>query len=1262
MICETLNCARLFKNQYQVAVNGLTILMLIPSRKLTERVPQVILNTITIDPSKMPSICARALSHALSGKRLLNYAKLIPRMVPLVECDQTGSVLRVLAEGVGTDVVIADQLRKSGLPQRLIALVCFKDGVSESGKSLQFDEVSTAATGLLHVLMDENIANIIKNTPSLRLINTVVDKLMNTQKIKPHQNGLKLIRRYIECSTPGLPSDILITVLEFLSLENHDPRVIADVTELLKLVLSNDDQLMRAIHVSFIRPHFQGIQIITPLLTSNAYDIKVFGCSILKKVSQLQFSCCKCGVQFRTSGSRYYTASTQSSYCRDCHKDGHGGGLIPTEGDFRWMIASHLMGPASLLFEEEMQRITSPDMTLRNVQESNILLDLMSVFTVVFPTNCVALGELSGRIISVASTILSIMPAESEYISSLLVMLSSFDDPVITAEIGTLVDKIGSRIQDLSDTSVATATAIMKRSIAHAGDRICQSLCSILPLAYSNNYAICENVASCIRQALSSSSFKEKEIESVISEHGLTASLYQLLEAQGCKSQAKADCIYSIHKTIRKDPQVGFLMNERSLKVLLSAFSYFQNINDEICSDTADIMRFLVNCPETSSSTIVATPRDSPTISAQEALKKKARVLLTDEGFQMMWMFASSVEQVQNDAMHILIGLLPVLVDVINESSRCEAITPYLMGILVELSKDATRYNVASIFKVLAADSSTCPYFNQLAVTALFDISMSSTEPHRCDALQALRMLHDNRVLVVRDSPDTVKTIRFRLGNHNATKKLTFTTQPTISKLRASIQEVYKGENIQIDKPKLRMGATVLTEDSDLCLMSGIINVDIDESAAPSTPHRKPNWLHTFARPLGKGAFGQVYLVVSADGHQYAAKCMTSTRKNGEQIHRNNQESFENEISLLSFLEHDNIVRYYGTAKKDGVGYIIMEYVPGGSLLDFKKLAGSITEEMAGNFIVHALKGIEYLHDNNVIHLDVKSANLLIGIDGVVKVADFGCGVIFDGLNAKGPANGTILFMAPEVLTRRTFSFASDIWSLGCTLIEMLFGLIWNPKLEDSGELQLMHHLRSEFANNVTPLSVVGEGQVSKSCRQFLEKCLQINPDNRFTAKQLLNGDPISFTGTGGNPNSTTTAPDAIQQHLQSVRETNQAFDTSSEAFTFATASGTHISAPPSMMTVFNRQGPPTALQGPPTAVQGPPTAYHVDTASSRLSSSPKSSVTRPSVKGAKRGTLPKFSTTSPKLRTPTGSEKSKEWSNGTTSKWLQGNPAKHKE
>ena len=1296
IVSEMLNCARLFKNPIQVAVNGLTIFLLIPSKKLGDKVPQVILNTMTID-SKIPPVCARALSHTLTGKKLRNYSKLVPRIIPLVDTDQTGSVLKLLTDGLVVGEIsssIADQLRSSNLPQRLIALICFKDGECESGqKVLHFDDVSTASMELLHFLMDEHVANAIKNTPTLGLISTVVTKLMNTSKDAARQqaSALKLLRRYIERARTGLPSDVLTSVLEFISLESHCEEVLHEATALLKLILSDDARLMRVIHMTFIRPNVQGIEIIAPLLTSLEHPIQEFGCSVLKKISQLQFSCHICNEKLGTTGSsntRYYTASTGKSYCSACRFTG--GESIRTEGDFRWHVAACLMTPASHLFEIEMQRITSPDTTLRNVQSSQVLLDLMEVFTAVCPTNCWDQRELGGKIISVASTILSIMPAESDYMTSLLRMLASLDHPVTTTLIGTVVDKLANRIQDFSESSVIIATSIIKRSIAHAGDRISQSLCSILSCAYSNVDVIRENVASCIRQALASSSFKEHEIESIISEYGLTASLYQLLETEGCKSQAKADCIFSIHKTIRKEPRVDFLLNERSLEVLLAAFSYFQNIDDEICTETADIVKYLVtscsdacknsfngsrdvNCLSSSSgstSTPTRSPRNVSPKSSQEALRKKAKVLLTDEGFQMLWMFASSVEKVKNDAIQILLGLSPVLVSAIVDSDRTDSVTPYLLGILIELSKDSHRlkYSVAPLFQILAAEPTTSTYFNQQAVSALFDISLSSGQPQsREAALLTLKSLHEHRVLVVRDAPDIAKTIRFRLGNH--TKKLTFSGQPTLSKLKASIQEACKeqGESIQVEKTKLCMGTTVITDDSDLCLMSGVINVEIEEgvSGTPRTPHRKPNWLHTFARPLGKGAFGQVYLVVSGDGHQYAAKCMTSTRKSGEQLHRKNQESFMNEIRLLSSLEHPNIVRYYDTASKDNIGYIIMEYVPGGSLLDFKKLAGSITEEMAGNFIVHALRGIGYLHEHNVIHLDVKSANLLIDVEGVVKVADFGCGVIFDESNAKGPANGTILFMAPEVLTRRSYSFASDIWSLGCTLIEMLFGLLWNPKLEDNGELQLMHHLRNQFSNGVTPLSCVGEGKVSKSCRQFLEKCLQLSPEDRLTASQLLNGDPIEFTGTGTASGASGGAPDAIQQHLRSVIETNQSFETSSDAFTFATATNNHISAPPSILTAFAMQGPPTALQGPPTAltaIQGPPTVQHNDPATSTSTSSVKSTTTtKPSLKKAKRGTLPKFTTTSPKIRTPTGA-KSREWSDGTSSKWLQGNPSKHKE
>jgi serine/threonine protein kinase len=157
-------------------------------------------------------------------------------------------------------------------------------------------------------------------------------------------------------------------------------------------------------------------------------------------------------------------------------------------------------------------------------------------------------------------------------------------------------------------------------------------------------------------------------------------------------------------------------------------------------------------------------------------------------------------------------------------------------------------------------------------------------------------------------------------------------------------------------------------------------------------------------------------------------------------------------------LQHDNIVRYIGTLRKRTHLLIFLEFCSGGSLENlYKKFV--LEETAVRHYMFGLLRGLAYLHEQQVIHGDIKSANVLVDQDGQVKLADFGCAVRFDlkqngkepeggedgedgeegeeGEDAVVPLVGTIPWMAPEVVKQEEFCQASDIWSVGCTLIEL---------------------------------------------------------------------------------------------------------------------------------------------------------------------------------------------------------------------------------
>jgi len=258
----------------------------------------------------------------------------------------------------------------------------------------------------------------------------------------------------------------------------------------------------------------------------------------------------------------------------------------------------------------------------------------------------------------------------------------------------------------------------------------------------------------------------------------------------------------------------------------------------------------------------------------------------------------------------------------------------------------------------------------------------------------------------------------------------------------------------------------------------------------------------TFERRIGKGAFGSVYKArINATGQEIAVKKLyCELLKPGE------KETRKNEYQMLHRLSNPYITKYFGLSFKDREQWILMEYCALGSLEHIMEVTGRTLSENQASYIIGSLaKGLAYLHENKVLHRDIKCANLLVNPLGEVKLADFGIARLLEG-NLTYSTYGTPHWMAPEIWAESGYDYAADIWSLGITAYECVEG---EPPYEDTGPMAVYLQVKQKGA----PRFANGE-DYSPEFVNFVYACLELDPKKRPTAQQLLSF-PFIANGQG---------------------------------------------------------------------------------------------------------------------------------------------------
>ncbi|OCF37577.1 STE/STE11 protein kinase [Kwoniella heveanensis BCC8398] len=296
---------------------------------------------------------------------------------------------------------------------------------------------------------------------------------------------------------------------------------------------------------------------------------------------------------------------------------------------------------------------------------------------------------------------------------------------------------------------------------------------------------------------------------------------------------------------------------------------------------------------------------------------------------------------------------------------------------------------------------------------------------------------------------------------------------------------------------------------------------------------------------IGAGSFGSVFLGMDAhSGLLMAVKQVelpTGSARN-EERKQSMVSALEREIELLKELQHDNIVQYLDSSADANFLNIFLEYVPGGSVAALLSNYGAFEEALVKNFVRQILMGLNYLHEREIIHRDIKGANILVDNKGGIKISDFGISKkvesnLMTGLKANRPSlQGSVFWMAPEIVKQTSYTSKADIWSVGCLVVEMLTG---THPWADLTQMQAIFRIGSQMPVPATP------SDISPEAADFLRQTFEIDHNARPTAAQLLEHPFIALPRSasmngGGARGSMISAAEAQRKMGMAMASANQ--------------------------------------------------------------------------------------------------------------------------
>lgn len=280
--------------------------------------------------------------------------------------------------------------------------------------------------------------------------------------------------------------------------------------------------------------------------------------------------------------------------------------------------------------------------------------------------------------------------------------------------------------------------------------------------------------------------------------------------------------------------------------------------------------------------------------------------------------------------------------------------------------------------------------------------------------------------------------------------------------------------------------------------------VSLIESVPKDLPPGQNSFQIGRGQLIGKGSYGRVYLGINlTTGDFLAVKQVEVNQKAAGQDKDKMKEmvaALDQEIDTMQHLEHPNIVQYLGCERKEYSISIFLEYISGGSIGSCYRKHGKFEENLVSSLTKQTLEGLAYLHHEGVLHRDLKADNILLDIDGTCKISDFGISKKTDNIYGTDKSNnmqGSVFWMAPEVVQGQGYSAKVDIWSLGCVVLEMFQGKRPWSKEEGIGAIY-------KLGNNMAPpIPDDVSSSISAGAVGFILDCFTIDPSERPTAETL---------------------------------------------------------------------------------------------------------------------------------------------------------------